>query len=180
LPGEVVVAVAVLVAVDPCDSPWCLPGPLVGLVVGVLVARAVWEVEVFFARLRVGGRTVTCGRTLANRVACSSAAAEMTVPMRAAVAAPLGRGRNELPSSRSGVALVLTADGDPARTVTPGPLALSPAAVIAAAATASNQYASIGRAWFAFTSTLSRGVEPTRANWLVVGLPRPRPRLGCS
>jgi len=158
----VVVAVVVLVVVGPCDSPWCLPGPAVGLAVGVVVARALWEVAALFEGLRVGGRTVTCGRAVAIRVAYSSAAAETTGPLAAAVAAPLGTGRNELPRSRSGVALVLTADGDPERTVTPGALVRSPAAVIAAAAIASNQNASIGRAWFAFTLTLSRGVEPNK------------------
>jgi hypothetical protein len=63
----------------------------------------------------------------------------------------VGAARSTPPSTSSGDPERLTGDGVPARTVTVEPLSCRPRLVINAATAASNQNASNGRAWFAFT-----------------------------
>lgn len=85
------------------------------------------------------------------RAAYSTAAAESAATLVVAVGWPPGTALSRPPRTSSGDPLRLTGDGDPARTVTAESLPRKPRPVINAAAAASTQNASIGRAWFAFT-----------------------------
>ena len=171
----VAVAVVVVVVVDPLPDPWWCPRSGRGEVelVGVAVARVptVLEVDAFLSRA-VGADTEpwsveAVAVAAAVRAAYSRADAESAPTRDAAVGPALGLQCSNPPSTSSGEPLRLTGDGDPARTVTPEPLSRRPTPVINAATAASNQNASIGRAWFAFTVTLSRVAEPRRGSWSV-------------
>lgn len=98
----------------------------------------------------------------------------VTVPVAGRLA--VGCVRSTPPSRSSGDPERLTGAGELARTWISGLPTLRPTPVITAATVATNQNASIGRAWFAFTVTLSPRCGAVD-NRLLVGLPRPRTTL---